>query len=210
MACVSIKSAIVLLRVTLQLTSLDWHDPDLGEVARAVLLHLIDMLVLFDGFSSQKLNTQYAFDTAYMSAIEADKASPDSADSATRKVLVQTLGLDPSHVSATDITTVRRVCAIVGTRAARLSGCAIGAVLIHTGNVQSDGKGGSDEGVQMGLDGSVIEFYPHFEERLREALKELLGPEGEKRVKIGLAKDGSGIGGESSACFALISLSAII
>ena len=33
-----------------------------------------------------------------------------------------------------------------------------------------------------------------FEERMRGALRELIGEEGEKRVKIGLAKDGSGVG----------------
>lgn len=33
-----------------------------------------------------------------------------------------------------------------------------------------------------------------FEERMRGALRELIGEAGEKRVKIGLAKDGSGVG----------------
>lgn len=32
---------------------------------------------------------------------------------------------------------------------------------------------------------------------MRKALKVLLGEEGEKRVRIGLAKDGSGVGGKS-------------
>ncbi|SNX85477.1 probable glucokinase [Melanopsichium pennsylvanicum] len=164
----------------------------LGEVARFVLLHLIDQLVLFQGYSSKLLNTQYAFDTAYMSAVEADKSDPASPDSPTRKVLVQTLKVQEEHISAEDVETVRKVCQIVGTRAARLSAVAIAATMVQTGNVQSNGP--NDEGVKVGMDGSVIEYYPHFEERMRGALRELIGEEGEKRVKIGLAKDGSGVG----------------
>lgn len=41
----------------------------------------------------------------------------------------------------------------------------------------------------------MAEHYPHFEERVRIALKVMLGAETETRVKIGMAKDGSGVGG---------------
>jgi hexokinase len=41
----------------------------------------------------------------------------------------------------------------------------------------------------------MAEHYPHFEERVRIALKAMLGPEAESRIKIGMAKDGSGVGG---------------
>ncbi|CCF52284.1 hypothetical protein NDA11_007405 [Ustilago hordei] len=164
----------------------------LGEVARCVLLHLIDQLVLFQGYSSALMNRQYAFDTAYMSAVEADKEDASSPSSATRKVLVETMKIKPEYVSAEDVETVRKVCEIVGTRAARLSAVAIAATMIQTGNVQSTGP--EDDGVKVGMDGSVIEYYPNFEVRMRSALRELIGDEGEKRVKIGLAKDGSGVG----------------
>ena len=43
---------------------------------------------------------------------------------------------------------------------------------------------------------SLIQFYPHFEERLRDALQAIVGEEAEARVDIGLAKDGSGVGGK--------------
>ncbi|KAN0064178.1 hypothetical protein ACQY0O_003345 [Thecaphora frezii] len=165
----------------------------LGELTRRVLLHLIDSLVLFDGYSSVVMNTQYGFDTAYMSAIEADKEDAASPKSATRKVLVETMQIPADKISAEDVETVRRVCEIVGTRAARLSSVAIAATLVQTNNVQSKGDG-PDEGVKVGMDGSVIEFYPHFEERMRQGLRDLLGEHAEKRVKIGLAKDGSGVG----------------
>ena len=43
--------------------------------------------------------------------------------------------------------------------------------------------------------GSLIQHYPNFNARLRDSLRELVGDEVEKKVDIGLAKDGSGVGG---------------
>lgn len=50
--------------------------------------------------------------------------------------------------------------------------------------------------IDIGVDGSLVEFYPGFEEYIREALREIpeIGVAGEKRVRIGIAKDGSGVG----------------
>ena len=56
--------------------------------------------------------------------------------------------------------------------------------------------GGEDDIVDIGLDGSVVEYYPGFEKYMREALRDIpeIGPEGEKKIRIGIAKDGSGVG----------------
>lgn len=51
--------------------------------------------------------------------------------------------------------------------------------------------------IQAQLD-SLIEHYPNFERTLRESLRSLVGEEVEKRVDIGMAKDGSGVGGKRS------------
>ena len=50
--------------------------------------------------------------------------------------------------------------------------------------------------IDIGVDGSLVEFYPNFEEYIREALRAIpeIGAKGEKRVRIGIAKDGSGVG----------------
>ncbi|KAL9010310.1 MAG: hypothetical protein Q9173_004743 [Seirophora scorigena] len=57
--------------------------------------------------------------------------------------------------------------------------------------------------VDVGFDGSVIECYPRFEVHMREALRavEGIGPSGERRIRMGLAKDGSSVG---AAIIALI------
>ncbi|KAK8048217.1 glucokinase [Apiospora phragmitis] len=48
--------------------------------------------------------------------------------------------------------------------------------------------------VEVGVDGSLIEFYPTFEQEIREAVEDVLGPGHAKRLRIGMAKDGSGVG----------------
>lgn len=53
-----------------------------------------------------------------------------------------------------------------------------------------------DEIIDVGVDGSVVEFYPGFEDHVRSALRDVheFGEAGEKRVRMGIAKDGSGVG----------------
>lgn len=50
--------------------------------------------------------------------------------------------------------------------------------------------------VDIGVDGSLVEFYPGFEEYMREAIRaiEAIGVIGERRIRIGISKDGSGVG----------------
>jgi hypothetical protein len=49
---------------------------------------------------------------------------------------------------------------------------------------------------------SLYQHYPGFEEHMRKALRVLLGEEVEKKVEMGLAKDGSGVGGALPLTFA--------
>lgn len=44
---------------------------------------------------------------------------------------------------------------------------------------------------------SLVEHYPYFETRLRAALNSIVGTAAEQRVEIGMAKDGSGVGGKT-------------
>ncbi|KAF7870461.1 hypothetical protein EAF04_004205 [Stromatinia cepivora] len=50
--------------------------------------------------------------------------------------------------------------------------------------------------IDIGVDGSLVEFYPGFEDYMREALRAMdgIGAAGERRIRIGIAKDGSGVG----------------
>ena len=44
---------------------------------------------------------------------------------------------------------------------------------------------------------SLILHYPNFQQILRESLRLIVGEEVETRVEIGVAKDGSGVGGKN-------------
>ncbi|KIJ56588.1 hypothetical protein M422DRAFT_22742 [Sphaerobolus stellatus SS14] len=164
----------------------------LGEITRNVLLSLVDSYPsqLFEGYSTPQLNSQWGFDTAVMSEVENTKTSGEI-----RNSLVKHFGFKPEVISDEDTKTVRRVCALVANRAAKLSGVAVAAVLVQTGYAKIGG--GFSEGndpIRIGVDGSLIQHYPGFEIHIRESLRQIVGPEVEKRVEIGLAKDGSGVG----------------
>jgi hexokinase len=115
-----------------------------------------------------------------------------------RQVLIKDLGYPADAVSLRDAAVVRFVARLVATRAAALSACAVAAVAVqqkaaHLGpDKNADFKG---ERLAVGVDGSLIQFYPNFELHLREALRSLVGEPVEKAVEIGMAKDGSGVGG---------------
>jgi len=165
----------------------------LGEVTRVVLLSLIDRELLFKGRSTPALNKHYGLDTELMSLIEAHPIDGSANDRASiqsiREVLVNKLGLADSLVTDADAIACHRVSEIVGTRGARLSACAVAATV-----QQAEVPKGKT--TRFAVDGSVVAFYPGFEERLRDALKTLLG-EQERDIEIGIAKDGSGAGGAS-------------
>jgi hexokinase len=56
--------------------------------------------------------------------------------------------------------------------------------------------------INVGVDGSLIEFYPGFEDTLRESLRAIVGDRVEQKVSLGLAKDGSGVGAALCALIA--------
>lgn len=126
-----------------------------------------------------------------MSALEASSSSSSSDPiPSIRKVILEDLEIPSKLVSDSDCILVARVSEIVGTRGARLSACSLAAIVKQIG-LDKPGSGP----IEFGLDGSLIEFYPRFEERIRFALKALLGEEVEGRCVIKMAKDGSGVGG---------------
>ncbi|KAF7301605.1 Phosphotransferase [Mycena indigotica] len=115
-----------------------------------------------------------------------------------RDVIAKELGFSVDAVSLRDAEIVRWASSMVARRAALLSGVAVGTVLIQTGRGVLSGQEGqptkNEPKIGVGVDGSLIQFYPHFEETLRESLRIVVGADVEKRVEIGLAKDGSGVG----------------
>jgi hexokinase len=116
-------------------------------------------------------------------------------------VLDKDLGIYAPSIE--DAEAVKIMAGAVGRRAARLAAVAIGAIVIQSGRLGRSTGNEDEDMVDIGVDGSLVEFYPGFEDLIREALREIpeIGPQGEKRIRIGIAKDGSGVG---AALIALI------
>ncbi|KAI9104703.1 hexokinase-domain-containing protein [Phlyctochytrium arcticum] len=153
----------------------------LGEIVRYVLLELVSTGELFRGHTSKVLQTPYAFETAYMSRIERDHTLELSD---TKAVLEDMVGLPSSTTTVEDRRIVKHVCELVGIRAARLSAAGVAAIVT---------KMNRWDACTVAIDGTLFERYPHFQNRMRDALRELLGIMAENIV-LEQARDGSGEG----------------
>ncbi|CAG8983440.1 hypothetical protein HYALB_00000608 [Hymenoscyphus albidus] len=78
------------------------------------------------------------------------------------------------------------------------SGNVVEAVAATASKLANAAGLGTDEEeiVDIGVDGSLVEFYPGFEDLVRETFRAIdgIGAAGERRIRIGIAKDGSGVG----------------
>lgn len=177
----------------------------LGEILRLVIVDLLknkDVSFFRDENSSQNdwksttniaaasgIYTQWGLDTAIMSVAAADN-TPEL--STLRQELESIL-----HVYSPAFDDAQAFKAISGAivrRSARLSAVAIAAIVLQTGTL--DDPESKDEPIDIGVDGSLVEHYPYFRDMIYEALRIIdgIGEEGAKRIRIGIAKDGSGVG----------------
>ncbi|KAK5959980.1 glucokinase PWA37_002816 [Arxiozyma heterogenica] len=86
---------------------------------------------------------------------------------------------------------IQKLVRAISRRSAYLSAVPLAAITIKTGVLNKRYHGE----VEIGCDGSVVEYYPGFRSMLRHALAlSPLGAEGERKIHIKLAKDGSGVG----------------
>lgn len=172
----------------------------LGEILRRAILalHKSDVAFLKDKSSADNdlttttvidensaLFKQWGIDTSFLSIVEEDQSDHLRI---TKQVLERDLGVQGAATE--DAIAIKMLVHAVGKRAARLAAVALGAVVLETKRLETDGF------VDIGVDGSLVEYYPGFEAYIREAFKETegIGEEGEKKIRIGLAKDGSGLG----------------
>lgn len=172
----------------------------LGEILRRAILslHRSDVAFLKDKSSGDNdmttttvidedsaLFKQWGIDTSFLSIVEEDQSDHLRI---TKQVLEKDLGVQGAATE--DAIAIKMLVHAVGKRAARLASVALGAVIIETKRLETDGF------VDIGVDGSLVEYYPGFEDYIREAFRETegIGEEGEKKIRIGLAKDGSGLG----------------
>lgn len=174
----------------------------LGEILRLVICTMIKnkSIALFrddnsshnDYRSTTTINensplfTKNAVDSSILSIAEADNSSGLKA---LRQEIDKSLGV--SAASIEDAEAIKLIAHAIAKRAARLAGVAVAAIVLQTGALTT-----TQEEVDIGVDGSLVEFYPGFEDYMRGAIRVIpdVGEQGEKRIRIGIAKDGSGVG----------------
>jgi len=158
----------------------------LGEILRQSLLSLIHKSNLFSGKVSEPLSTQYGIDTSAMSTVASD-TTPHM--DKIRQVVTDTWGIpNPSYE---DLQAVRLVSNAIVRRSARLAAVAICAVSEQSGRFKDATE---KKPVDVGADGSLVEFYPEYVDLCLAACEEILGNNASKRIRIELQKDGSGVG----------------
>ncbi|KAG2172327.1 hypothetical protein INT43_004869, partial [Umbelopsis isabellina] len=160
----------------------------LGEIVRNILLDLLDRRLIFSGHYSIDMNMPYNFESSYMSAIESD----DSEDLEDTKHILETI-MNIEHTSLTDRQITKKICALVGQRAARIIAAAMSAVIYKRNALET--------GLTISVEGTIYEHYPEFPNRVNEALRELFG-EKVDRINIGITRDGNGIGAALAAMLA--------
>lgn len=136
---------------------------------------------------SSSIFKQWGLDTAIMSVAAADN-TPEL--STLRQELDKVLNVYTPSLE--DAQAFKAVANAVARRAARLSAVAIGAIAIQSGKLD----GAADDVIDIGVDGSLVEHYPYFRDMIYEALRSIdeVGIKGTNKIRIGVAKDGSGVG----------------
>ncbi|XP_068114640.1 hexokinase HKDC1-like isoform X2 [Hyperolius riggenbachi] len=151
----------------------------LGEIVRQILIDLTKRGLLFRGQISERLRTKGIFETKFLSQIESDRLALLQV----RKILQQ-LGLDST---CDDSIIVKEVCGVVSTRAAKLCGAGLAAVVDKI----RENRGLDHLKTTVGVDGTLYKLHPHFSRILEDTVKKL-SPNCD--VTFLLSEDGSGKG----------------
>lgn len=162
----------------------------MGELLRNVLVELHNEGLLFPHYKTydqlpHRLRTPFELNSEVLSHVEID----DSTDlRETELCFNQALRLPTNNHERQQI---QRIVRAISHRSAFLSAVPIAAIVIKTDALHKRLHGE----VEVGCDGSVVEYYPGFRSMLRDALAlSPLSPDGERKVHIKIAKDGSGVG----------------
>lgn len=145
----------------------------LGEIVRLILVDFTDRRLLFDAQYSTELNKSYNFESAYMSAIERD----ETAELEDTKYFLESVMNLPS-TTLQDRKMVKRICIMVGRRAARLIAAGMSAIISKCNALEV--------GLSISVEGTIYEHYSNFPDRVNTAFQELYGDNIE-RINIGVS-----------------------
>nr|GEU65761.1 hexokinase-1-like [Tanacetum cinerariifolium] len=159
----------------------------LGELLRRVLLRMADEAELFGETVPPKLKTPFILRTPEMSAMHHD-TSPDL--NVVGKKLKDVLQISSTPLSTRKI--VVEICNIIATRGARLAAAGILGILKKIG--RDTVRDGEIPKTVIAMDGGLYEHYTQYRHCLENTLRELVGDQLAKHIKLIHSNDGSGIG----------------
>ncbi|KAK6621518.1 hypothetical protein RUM44_001325 [Polyplax serrata] len=148
----------------------------MGELVRIILVHLIELGLLFNGNSSDIIEKRGQFLTKYVSEIESEKKGVyDKCQQ-----VLKTVGI--TSVTDEDCANVRFVCQCVSRRAAHMVSAGIAALIEKM----------EQNNITVAVDGSVYRYHPHFHDLMKAKTSELLTHPA--KFDFMLSEDGSGRG----------------
>ncbi|EDO18962.1 hypothetical protein Kpol_2002p32 [Vanderwaltozyma polyspora DSM 70294] len=162
----------------------------LGEILRNIIVDLHKRGLILNQYRSynqlpHRLKTPFELSSEVLSHIEIDDSTGLRE---TELSLLQSLRLPTSPIEREQI---QKLVRAISRRSAYLTAIPIAAILIKTNSLHKRYHGE----VEVGCDGSVVEYYPGFRSMMRHALAlSPIGPDGERKVHLRIAKDGSGVG----------------
>ncbi|CAH1155313.1 unnamed protein product [Phaedon cochleariae] len=148
----------------------------MGEMVRLAAERFTKEGYMFGGKGSEQLFTPDAFETRFVSDIEAD--APGTYNNV--KQICNDLGL--ADATEQDYVNLRYLCACISRRAAHLVSAGLTVLIRKVG----------EKKVAVGIDGTVYKNHPNFHNLMMEKIKELIEPEYE--FSLMLSEDGSGRG----------------
>ncbi|XP_053148776.1 hexokinase-3 isoform X2 [Hemicordylus capensis] len=151
----------------------------LGEIVRFILLELTERKVLFQGRDARMLQVKDIFPTKFLSEIEKEGLGQQQLCA-----ILEEYKLD---ASPDDAMVVKEVCCAVSSRAAKVCGAGMAAIVEKIRENRQLEK----LEVTAGVDGTLYKVHPTFSKQFAETVA-LLAPK--CKVKFLLSEDGSGKG----------------
>lgn len=161
----------------------------LGEILRNILLDLHSEGLILSQYSTfedlpHRLRTPWLLSSEAMSLFEID----DSTNLIASELELKNMLRLPTTVE--ERLAIQQLTRSISKRAAHLAAVPISALVMKI-----DAFKGHNVEVDVGVDGSVVEFYPGFRTMMRDAIADTqIGAKGERRLHINISKDGSSVG----------------
>ncbi|CAI8506421.1 unnamed protein product [Pichia kudriavzevii] len=161
----------------------------LGEILRHILVDLYEQGLMFTQYPTinelpHRLKTPWLLHSEGLSIFEIDDSTNLIATEIELKNMLR-LPTTPEERKA-----IQKLTRAISKRAAHLAGVPIAAL-----TMKIDAFKGHNVEVDVGVDGSVVEFYPGFRTMMRDAIADTqIGAKGERRLHVNLSKDGSSVG----------------